>query len=68
MARGVGGQSPANVAHFLKGIDFPAKKADLVKHAQGQNADKEVLEVLKQIPEREYNTMADVMKGVGQVG
>lgn len=68
MARGVGGHSPANVAHFLKGIDFPAKKGDLVKHAKTQNADKEVLDVLNHMPEREYKNMADVMKGFGEAG
>ncbi|MBV8522161.1 MAG: DUF2795 domain-containing protein [Acetobacteraceae bacterium] len=34
MTRGLGGQSPANVTHHLNGIDFPAKKQDLIKHAK----------------------------------
>lgn len=67
MTRGVGGQSPANIAHSLKGIDFPAKKQDLVEHARKNKAEDAVLQVLKQMPEQEYHTMADVMKGVGQV-
>lgn len=67
MARGVGGHSPSNIARFLKNIDFPCGKDDLVKHAQGNNADEEVLEVLRQMPSQQYQTMADVMKGVGQV-
>jgi hypothetical protein len=44
MTRGVGGHSPANIAHHLKGINFPASKQDLEKHANGNGADKEVLE------------------------
>lgn len=67
MARGVGGHSPANVSHHLKGIDFPANKDDLVRHAQQGGAEKEVMEVLHQMPDREYGSMADVMKGVGEV-
>lgn len=66
MTRGMGGQSPANVAHYLKGIDFPANKQDLVKHAQSHKADEEVLDALKKMPDQEYGTMADVMKGYGQ--
>jgi len=66
MTRGMGGHSPANVAHYLKGVDFPAKKQDLVKHAQSQKADEEVLETLKNLPDQEYGNMADVMKGYGQ--
>jgi hypothetical protein len=67
MTRGVGGHSPANIAHSLKGIDFPAKKQDLVEHARKNNAEDAVMEILRQMPEQEYHTMADVMKGVGQV-
>lgn len=67
MARGVGGHSPANVAHHLKGIDFPADKNDLVNHAKNDGADNEVMEVLDQMPTRQYGSMADVMKGVGEV-
>jgi hypothetical protein len=44
----------------------PSKKIrDLVKHAQKNNAEKPVLEELKNMPEQEYKTMADVMKGFG---
>lgn len=67
MARGVGGHSPSNIAHYLKGMDFPASKQELVQHARDNHADQEVLEVLEQMPERDYGDMADVMKGVGQV-
>lgn len=67
MIRGVGGHSPSNIARFLKGIDFPASKDDLVKHAKGNEAEDAVLEILSQMPEETYRSMADVMKGVGKV-
>lgn len=64
---GQGGHSPSNVAHYLGGIDFPADKSDLERHARDHDADDEVMEVIKQMPARQYGSMADVMKGVGQV-
>ena len=67
MTRGMGGHSPANIAHHLKGIDFPAGRDDLVKHAQKNDADEEILEVIRQMPDQKYGSMADVMKGVGEV-
>lgn len=67
MARGMGGQSPSNIAHHLAGIDFPAKKEDLVQHAKQKHAEEDVLEILEQMPDQEYGNMADVMKGVGEV-
>ncbi|WP_407297527.1 DUF2795 domain-containing protein [Stutzerimonas zhaodongensis] len=66
MTRGVGGESPANVTTYLKGIDYPAQKEDLLQHAQKNGAEPEVLDVLKGMPDQEYNNMADVMKGYGE--
>jgi hypothetical protein len=63
----MGGHSPANIAHHLSGIDFPASKQDLLKHAKEQSADQEVLDVLNQMPDQKYGSMADVMKGVGKI-
>jgi hypothetical protein len=66
MARGVGGGSPANVAQYLKGIDFPVRKKDLISHAKANDADEQVIEVLGRMPDNEYGNMADVMKGYGK--
>ncbi|CAA7613874.1 DUF2795 domain-containing protein [Magnetospirillum sp. UT-4] len=58
--------SAANVTHALKGIDFPCSKQDIIKHAQQNNADKTVLDELNNLPDEQYASMADVMKGFGQ--
>jgi hypothetical protein len=67
MARGVGGRSPANIARFMKNIDFPADKQEIVEHAEDNNADQEVIDVLNQIPEREYHNMADLEQAVADI-
>jgi hypothetical protein len=67
MTRGVGGESPANVATYLKGIDYPASKDQLVEYAQKNGAESAVIDVLSNMPEQEYGNMADVMKGYGEV-
>lgn len=67
MTRGVGGDSPANVSSYLKNIDFPANQDQLIEHAQGNGADSEVLEIIRNMPEQEYRNMADVMKAYGDV-
>ncbi|QIB50320.1 DUF2795 domain-containing protein [Pseudomonas sp. OIL-1] len=58
MTRGLGGDSPANVSTYLKGIDFPASRD------QQNGAERDVLD---QMPEQQYDNMADVMKGYGEV-
>ncbi|NIC06835.1 DUF2795 domain-containing protein [Billgrantia bachuensis] len=66
MTRGLGGQSPANVTHHLSGIDFPASRADLERHAKDNGAGDDVLDVIRNMPDQEYGSMADVTKGVGE--
>jgi hypothetical protein len=66
MTRGVGGHSPANITHHLKGVDFPASKQDLETHAKDNGADKEVLETIRGMPGDRFESMADVMKAYGK--
>lgn len=60
-----GGHSPANVMKHLKGMDFPADKKELIKHAKDLKADKDVMDELQKMSERQYGSMADVMKEYG---
>ena len=66
MARGVGGHSPSNIMHHLKGVDFPASKHDLLKLAKRNKAEKEVIEVIETMPDEKYGSVAEIMKGIGQ--
>ncbi len=59
--------SPANVAHYLHGIDFPARKRDLRTEAQKNHAPPEVLKLIDELPAERYHTMPEVMKAIGQV-
>jgi hypothetical protein len=61
------GVNPIEVEKSLRGINFPAKKQDLIKHAQKLGANEEVLETIKELPQEEYRTAADVAKAVGEV-
>lgn len=57
------GQSPINVSRFLKGIDFPVQKEQLVQQAQQNQADREVINLIQRLEDREYDNIAEVMKG-----
>ena len=59
--------SPVEVEKYLKGIDYPAKKQDLMKYAQQNGAPQEILNVVKQLPEETFNRPTDVAKAVGEV-
>lgn len=60
------GGSVADVTHSLKGIEFPAKKSDLLDQAKKNHAERAVLERIEAMPDQDYGTMADVMKGFGK--
>lgn len=59
--------NPVEVEKSLKGIDFPAKKDDLVKHAKQHGANQDVLETIQQLPKEEFFNAADVAKAIGEM-
>jgi hypothetical protein len=59
--------SPAEVEKSLKGINYPAKKEDLIKHAQQQGANQDVMGVLKEMRDQEFNSPIDVSKAIGEI-
>ena len=58
--------NPIQMQKYLKGMNYPASKEELVKHAAQQGADENVRSVLEQLPDQQYETSADVSKAVGQ--
>lgn len=64
MPRGTNERSPANIASFLEGIDFPASINDLVNYAEDNNAPEEVIDIIEQFPVQTYNSMDDVMVAI----
>ena len=60
--------SPKDVEKFLKGVDYPATKEDLVKHAeQVREALPRVIETLKQLPDQTYDGPIAVSKAIGEI-
>ncbi len=59
--------NPAEVERYLKGVNYPAKKDDLIKHAQQQGANRDVMEVLKEMRDQSFNSPVEVSKAVGEI-
>lgn len=61
--------SPADVAHALSGMTFPAGKQELIDFAQTHgNADRDTLATMQGLPDTRYGSMLDVFKGVDDAG
>ena len=59
--------NPIQLEKYLKGVDYPASKNDLIKQAQQNGADQRVLETLKQLPDRSYEGPAGISKAIGNI-
>ncbi|HIH75096.1 MAG TPA: DUF2795 domain-containing protein [Methanosarcina sp.] len=56
------GSPPIETQKALKGMDYPAEKQEILKKAKENNAPQEVMQILENLPEREYENAADVSK------
>jgi hypothetical protein len=55
------------VQTYLKGIDYPAQKEDLVRKARDNGAPQDVMDILRQLPGEQCAGPQDVMKAYGQI-
>jgi hypothetical protein len=60
------GGSATDISYSLRGLDFPVEKHDLIQHARQHSANKEVIDRLTKIEDREYDSIADVVKQIGK--
>jgi Protein of unknown function (DUF2795) len=56
------GHVPAHLGRFLKGLNFPAGQHDLFESAKQNGADQGVLDALAKMPQRQYESIAEVME------
>lgn len=52
------------VQKFLGGIDYPASKDELVRTAEESGAGDDVLDALRNLPERDYQNPTEVSEAV----
>lgn len=59
--------TPIEVQKFLGGVSYPATKQELVQYASDKGADEEIVNLLDTLPERDYDSPADVSKAVSSM-
>ncbi len=59
--------NPIQVQKYLKGVDYPCSKRDLVEKARSEGADQTVLSTLEQIADRTYNGPSAVAEEIGKL-
>ncbi|GAB3532299.1 hypothetical protein GCM10027403_04330 [Arthrobacter tecti] len=56
--------SPIDIQKALGGVDYPARKDDLISNAEQSGADDSVVSALRNLPDKEYDSPADISKAV----
>jgi hypothetical protein len=56
--------SPIDIQKALGGMDYPARKEEIVKHAQEHGGDDDVVKALQGIEDREYEGPSGVSAAV----
>ena len=59
--------NPIQAQRFLGGLDYPARKQQVVDHARGRDADEEIVSALEQIADREYDGPNAVSEELGKI-
>lgn len=59
------GYASANVIHAVRGMVFPASKADLIERARNRSAGQDALEILAALPEgARFESLADLVEAI----
>lgn len=59
--------NPIQLEKYLKGVNYPASKNDLIKQAEQNGADQKVLETLKQLPDQKFEGPTGISKAIGDM-
>ncbi len=60
------GVSNIDLQNYLKGVSYPSKKVQLIQKAQENQAPRDVIDLLGNLPDREFSSVADVSRAAGE--
>ncbi len=59
--------APLEIEQYLRGVQYPANKNNLINHARQLGASQDMLETLSNLRERIFNSPADVSRAIGEM-
>lgn len=60
--------SPIEVQKYLHGLEYPAQREEIIDKAEEEGADDEILNLLQQLPDKEYESPIEVSSAVSKLG
>ncbi len=62
-----GGLPPAQIGPFIKDINYPADKKEIIQHVKNNNADSEVIDTLEELPNQKFNSSQELKRILGNI-
>jgi hypothetical protein len=59
--------SPIEIQKYLRGVDYPVQKDDLLATARAEGAHEAVLHTLAQLPDTRYISPIEVSRAIGRI-
>lgn len=56
--------NPTQVQQYLSGMDFPASRDDVVRHAKANGADERICDMLAQLPANHFESPTDISSAI----
>ena len=60
----MGNVNPIQMEKYLKGVDYPASKDDLLQCAKRNGADQQICDAIQHLPNQQFAKPTDVTKAV----
>lgn len=58
--------NPVQIEKFLKGLDFPADKQEVIEYANQHGASSEIRQALNSLPEKTFDSPVGLNKALGE--
>ncbi|GET40392.1 DUF2795 domain-containing protein [Microseira wollei] len=59
--------NPVQLQKHLKGVDYPARKQDLINHVRQKGADEAAISALEKLPDREFKNPIEVSQAIADL-
>lgn len=59
--------NPVQMQKYLKGLDYPANKDEIVECARDNGANQETCDTLEHLPDKSFDSPTDVSRAIGEM-
>jgi hypothetical protein len=61
------GVSRIDLQHYLQGVNYPSRKDVLIQKAQENQAPQDVIDLLENLPDWDFQSIADISRAIGEI-